>query len=55
MIIYVLECNCNVNGSNNLNCTEGECDCKTGYTGLKCGDCADEYFRNDTSGYCEGE
>ena len=53
--IILLACDCDPTGRVNNSCTSEQCFCSNGYDGLKCDQCADEYFRNSTSGNCEGE
>ena len=37
-------------------CTEeGNCSCKTGYTGSKCDECDAQYFSVKEGSSCEGE
>ena len=40
------ECECKVEGSNNLICNKygGKCSCKLGFNGQKCGECDEEFF-----------
>ena len=49
-----LDCECDINGSNGTYCdTDGNCTCKSGYTGKKCDTCLSAFFQ-DTSGICQG-
>ena len=46
-------CQCGAHGSTNNKCDEkGQCECKEGYTGLKCKKCADLYTKGQ-SGKCK--
>ena len=52
-----LACDCNESGSNGIDsdCEDhtGKCTCKSGYTGKKCSQCDERYFK-DESGKCKG-
>ena len=40
-----IECNCTIDGSVNVNCDNtGKCSCKTGFDGVKCNTCANNFF-----------
>ena len=40
-----INCSCNSIGSHNDKCDDnGQCSCKTGYQGLRCDSCAQDYF-----------
>ena len=46
-------CQCDAHGSKKTNCDEkGQCECKTGYTGQKCQECANP-FTKGKSGKCK--
>ena len=48
-------CQCNSLGSVSLKCSSnGKCDCKVGYNGQKCSDCAEGFAKN-TTGSCIGK
>ena len=48
------DCQCDIIGSNSTSCDiDGNCTCKTGYTGEKCDTCLSGYFQ-DYSGICQG-
>ena len=43
-LTFVLGCDCNVEGSESLQCDDkGQCKCKPGFTGLKCDECLPEF------------
>ncbi|XP_055515912.1 multiple epidermal growth factor-like domains protein 9 [Leucoraja erinacea] len=53
--VQALRCNCSVVGSVNettCNASSGQCECLAGYSGLRCGDCAEEFYHDGTSGLC---
>ena len=50
-----LDCNCNTDGSESLQCDEnGQCKCKPGFTGLTCNECSTG-FEGDQCDKCESE
>lgn len=52
-------CECHVNGSVSSACDKvsGQCECKLGSQGLKCDQCAEEFFglSEEHPGSCEGK
>ena len=53
---FILECNCDCVGSESASCTDndGACTCKVGYSGVKCENCDEGFFR-DEEGNCIGK
>ena len=52
-LVSANDCQCGAHGSTNNKCDEkGQCECKEGYTGLKCKKCADLYTKGQ-SGKCK--
>lgn len=52
-LFSIADCGCNLKGLNHCNVSDGNCKCLRGYTGPKCYDCEEHYYKksNDT---CEG-
>ena len=43
--MYFAACDCNEYGSKGRTCgTDGQCNCKRGFDGLKCNECASGYY-----------
>ena len=49
-IYYFAECECGIGGTCQSN---GNCQCKTGYKGLKCTDCDNDYEKSENDGTCK--